>query len=165
MNSRFINFSQCVFSRQLLSSSLWPHGLQHIRLPCPSLSPEICSNSCPLSQWCHSAAPFPPSPNLSQHQGLFQWVSSLHRWPKYWSFSFSISLSNDYCVLISFRIESFVVLTIQRTLKSLLQLHSSKPSVLLHSAFFMVQLSHPHMTTGKTIRLNIWIFVGNVFAF
>ena len=81
--------------------------------------------------------------NLSQHQGLFQWVGSLHRWPKYWSFSFSIKPSNEYSGVISFRIDWFDLLVVQGTLKSLLQQHSSKALALLCSAFFMVQLSHP----------------------
>ena len=91
-----------------------------------------------------------PSPifNLSQHQCLFKW-SQL--WPKYWSFSFSISPSNDHSGLISFRTEWLDLLAVQGTLKSLLQHHSSKASILWHSAFFLVQLSHPYMTTGKTI--------------
>ena len=99
---------------------------------------------------------FPPSPpafNLSQHQGLFQWVSSLHQVTKYWSFSFSISPSNEYSGLISFRIDWLDLLAVQETLKSLFQHHSSKASVLQRSAFFMVQLSHPYVTTGKTIAL------------
>ena len=82
------------------------------------------------------------------------------RWPKYWSFSFTISPSNEYSGLISFRIDWFDLLAVQGTLKSLLQHHSSKASILQHSAFFMVQLSHPYMTTGKTIALTIWTFVG-----
>ena len=82
------------------------------------------------------------------------------RWPKYWSFSFNISPSNEYSGLISFNIDWFDLLTVQETLKSLLQHHSSKASVLQHSAFFMVQLSHPYMTTGKTIALTRWTFVG-----
>ena len=90
-------------------------------------------------------SPSPPAFNLSQHQGLFQWVGSFHQyWPKYWSFSFSISLSNEYSGLISFRIDWFDLLAVQGTLKSLLQHHSSKVSVLRYSAFFMVQLSHPY---------------------
>ena len=83
-------------------------------------------------------------------------------WPKYWSFSFSISPSNDYSGLISFRMDWSDLLAVQGTLKSLLQHHSSKASVLLRSAFFIVQLSHPHMTTGKTIALTRWTFVGKV---
>ena len=87
------------------------------------------------------------------------------RWPKYWSFSFSITLSNEYSGLISFRIYWLDLLEVQGILKSLLQHHSSKASILWHSAFFIVQLSHPYMTTGKTIALTIGNFVGNVSAF
>ena len=86
------------------------------------------------------------------------------RWPKYWSFSFSISPSNEYSGLISFRIDWFDLLAVQGTLKSLLQHHSSKASILWCSAFFMVQLSHPYMTTGKTIALTIWTFVNKVIS-
>ena len=82
------------------------------------------------------------------------------RWPKYWSFSLSISPSSEYSGLISFRIDWFDLLAVQGTLKSLLQYHSSEASILQHSAFFMVQLSHPYVTTGKTIALTIWTFVG-----
>ena len=96
------------------------------------------------------SSPSPPAFNLSQHQGLFKWVSSSIRWPKYWSFSFSISPSNQYSGLISFRMDWLDPLAVQGTLKSLLQHHSSKASILLCSAFFIVQLSHPYMTTGKT---------------
>ena len=86
------------------------------------------------------------------------------RLPKYWSFSFNIRLSNDYSGLISFRIEWFDLLGVQRTLKSLLQHHSSKASLLWHLAFFMVQISHPYMTTGKTIAWTRWTFVGKVMS-
>ena len=94
-----------LFSRSVMSDSLQPHGLQHARLPCPSLSPRVYSNSCPLSQWCFltissSSALFSFAFNFSQHQGLFQWLSSLHQVPKYWSFSFSINPSNEYSGLI-----------------------------------------------------------------
>ena len=90
---------------------------------------------------------------------------ALHiRWPKYWSFSFSISPSNNYSGLISFRTDWFDLLAVRGTLKSLLQHHSSKASIVWHSAFFMVQLSHPYMTTGKTIALTIWTFVGKVMS-
>ena len=88
----------------------------------------------------------------------------LIRWPEYWSFSFSISPSNEYSGLISFRIDWLGVLAVQRTLKSLLQHHSSKASILQHSAFFIVQLSHPYMTTGKTIALTRQTFVGKVMS-
>ena len=84
------------------------------------------------------------------------------RWPKYWRFSFSISPSNEYSGLISFRIDWFDLFAVQGTLKSLLQHHSSKASILWHSAFFLVQLSHPYMTTGKTIALTRQTFIGKV---
>ena len=108
----------------------------------------------------------PPSPtfSLSQPQGLFQWVSYLHQWPKYWSFSFSISPSNEYSGFISFRIDCFDFLAVQGTLRSLLQHHSSKASIIWCLTFFMVQLSHPYMSTGKTIVLIIWTFVGKVMS-
>ena len=86
------------------------------------------------------------------------------RWPKYWSFSFSISLSNEYSGLISFRMDWLVLLAVQGTLKSLHQHHSSKASMLWHSAFFMAQLSYPYITTTKTITLTIWIFIGRVMS-
>ena len=86
------------------------------------------------------------------------------RWPKYWSFNFSISLSNEYSESISFRMDWLDLLAVQGTLKSLLQHHSSKASILHHSAFFMVQLSHAYMTTRKTIALTIWTFVGKVMS-
>ena len=103
--------------------------------------------------------PIPPS------IGVFSNESTLHiRWPKYWSFSFSISPSNEHPGLISFRMDWLDLLAVQGTLKSLLQNHSSKASILLCSAFFIVQLSHPYMTTGKTIALTRWTFVGKVMS-
>ena len=108
------------------------------------------------------SSPSPPAFNLSQHQG-FSNESVLHiRWPKYWGFSFSISPSNEYSGLISFRIDWFD-LAVQGTLKNLLQHHSSKASILC-SAFFIVQISHPYVTTGKTIALTRWTFVGKVMS-
>ena len=153
-----------------MSSSLWPHELQRSRLPCLSPSPGACSNSCLLSWWCHptilSSVPFPPAFNLSQHQGLFQWAARHIRWPKYWSFSFSISISpsNEYSWFISIRIDWFDLLAVQGTLKSLLQHHSSKTSALRCSAFFVLQLSHPSMTTGKNKALTMWTFVSKVMS-
>ena len=92
-------------------------------------------------------------------------MSQLHiRWPKYWSCSFSISPFSEYLGLISFRMDWLDILAVQGTLKSLLQHHSSKVSILRHSAFFIVQLSHPYMTTGKTIPLTRWTFVGKVMS-
>ena len=140
-----------------MSYSLWPHGLQHARPPCPSSIPRVYSDSCPLSQWCHppissSVIQFSSCPHSFPESGSFQWVCSLPQVAKDWSFSFSISPSNEYSGLISFRIDCFDLLAVQATLKSLLQLHSSKASILWCSAFFMVQLSHPYMATGKTSR-------------
>ena len=101
------------------------------------------------------SSPSPPAFNLFQHQGLF-YESVLHiRWPKYGSFSFSISPSNEYSGLISFRMDWLDLLAVQGTLKSLLQYHSSKASILWFSAFFMIQLSHLYMTTGKTIAVTV----------
>ena len=123
------------FSCSVMSDSLWPHGLQHTRPPCPSPTPGACSNSCPLSQWCHpttssSAVPFSSCPPSCLVSGSFPlWLLCI-RWPKYWSFfSFSISASNDYSRLISFRTDWFDLLEVQGTLKSLLQHHSSKASI------------------------------------
>ena len=110
------------------------------------------------------SSPSPPALNLSQHKGLFQRVSCSPRLANYWSFSFSISPSNEYSGLISFRMDWLDLLAVQRSLKSLLQHHSSKASILRHSAFFTVQLSHPYMTTGKTIALTRWTFVGKVMS-
>ena len=125
------------------------------RIPCPSPTPGACSHSCPSSWWCHptisSSVLFSSCLQFSQHQGLFQWTSFSHQVAKYWSFNFSISPSNEYSGLISFRIDWFNLLVVQGILKSLLQHHSSKASVLWCSAFFMVHISHPCMTTGKTI--------------
>ena len=112
------------------------------------------------------SSPSPPALNLSQHRGLLIWNESplCMRWPKYWSFSFSISPSNGHPGLISFRMDWLGLLADQGTLKSLLQYHGSKASVLWHSAFFTVQLSHPYMTTRKTIALTRWTFVGKVMS-
>ena len=110
------------------------------------------------------SSPFPPAFNLSQHQGLFQWVSSCIRWSKYWSFSITISPSNEYLGLISFRIDWLDLLAVQGTCKSLFQHHSSKASILWCSAFFTVQISHPYMTTGKTIVLTIRTFFSKVMS-
>ena len=112
----------------------------------------------------HPLSSLSPSFNLSQHQG-FSKESVLHiRWPNYWSFSFSISPSNEYSRLVSFRMNWLELLAVQGTLKSLLQHHSSKASILWNSAFFIVQLSHPYMTTGKTIALTRQTFVGKVMS-
>ena len=106
-----------------------------------------------------------PSPQSFLASGFFPNKSALRiRWPNYWSFSFSISSSNEYSGLISFRMDWLDLLEVQGTLKSLLQHHSSKASILRHSVFFIVSLSHPYMTTGKTIVLTRWTFVGKVMS-
>jgi len=104
-------------------------------------------------------------PSIFPSIRVFSSESVFHiRWPKYWSFSFSISPSNEYSGLISFRMDWLDLLSVQGTLKSLLQQQSSKPSILWHSAFFIVQLPHPYMTTGKTRVLTRWAFVGKVMS-
>ena len=118
-----------LFSHWVMSDSLWPHELQHTRLPCPSLSPRVCSNSCLLTWWCYltissSAAFFFSCPQTLPASGSFSSESALHiRWPKYWSFS--ISPSNEYSGLIFFRINWYDLLAVQETLKNLLQHHNS----------------------------------------
>ena len=110
------------------------------------------------------SSPTPPALNLSQYQSLFQWISSSHQVPRVLELNFSISPSNKYSRLISLRIDWFGLLAVQGTLKSLLQLHSSKVSILCHSAFFMIRFLHSYMTTGKTIALTIQTFVDKVMS-
>ena len=155
------------FSRSVMSDSLRPHESKHARPPCPSPTPGVHSNSCPPSWWCHSAIsssviPFscpqslPTSESFPMSQ-LFAWsgqstgVSAL-----------ASVLPNEYPGLISFKMYRLDLLAVQGTLKHLLQHHSSKASVLRCSAFFTLQLSHPYMTTGKTIALTRRTFVGKV---
>ena len=145
-----------LFSHSIVSNSLWPHKLQDSRLLSPSPSSRVCSNSCPLSQWCHptissSVVPFsfclqsfPASRPFLMSQ-LFTWGDQ----------SIGASASVPVFPMISFRIGWFDLLAVQRTLKSLLQHNSSKASILRHSAFFIEQLSHPYMITGKTIALTM----------
>ena len=128
-----------------MSDSLGPHGLQHARPPCPSPTPGVYSNSCPLMPSNHLILYrlLLLLPSIFPSIRVFSNESVLPiRWPKYWSFSFSISPSNDYSGLISFRMDWFDLLAVQGTLKSLFQHHSSKASIFWCSAFFMVQLSH-----------------------
>ena len=148
-----------LFSCQVVSNYLRPHGLQQARLLCLSMSPRVCSNSCPLSQRCYltilsSATLFSfcllPSIRVSSSE-----LALCIRWPKYGIFSFSISPSNEYSGLISHKVDWFDLLAVQGTLKSLLQHHSSKASVLWPSAFFMLRLLHLYITAGKTIALTI----------
>ena len=149
-----------------MSDSLWPHGLQHARLPCPSSSPGVCSNSV---HWFSDAIqpshplslPSLPALNLSQHQNFSKTLTLCIMWLKYCSF---ISPSNEYSGLISFRIDWFDLFAVPGILVSFLQHHSLKTSILWCWAFFMVQLSHPYMTTGKTTSLTTWTFVGKVMS-
>ena len=158
------------FSCLVMSNSFRPHGLQHTTPPCPSPTPGASSNSTSIESvmpcnhliFCCPLL-FPPSifPSIR----VFSNESVLHsRWPKYWSFSFSISPSNEYSGLISFRMDWLDLLVVQGTLKSLLQHQSSKVSVLRCSAFFTIQLSHSYMTAGKTIALTRWTFVGKAMS-
>ena len=151
----------------VVSDSLWPHGRQHARLPRPSLAPSLLelvsiesvmpSNHLIL---CH---PLLLLPLIFPSISVFSNESALCiRWPKFWSFS--TSPPNEYSGLISFKMDWLDLLAIQGTLKSLLQLHSSKASILWCSAFFIVQLSHPYMITGKTIALTIGTFVSKVIS-
>ena len=137
------------FSHSVVSDSLRPHEPQHTRPPCPSPTPRVYPDSCPLSRWCHPTIsslsfPSPPAFNLSQHQGLFHESALLFRWPKYCSFSFNISSSNELSGLISFRIDWLDLFAVQGTLRRLLQHHSSKASILWPSAIFAVQLTFIH---------------------
>ena len=133
-SSYHIRKSVSQFSLSVVSDSLWPHGLQHTSPPCPSPTPGVYSNSCLLSRWCHptissSVVPFFLLPSIFPSIRVFSNESALRiRWPKYWSFSFNISPSNEYSGLISFRMDWLYLLAVQGTLKSLLQHHSSKAS-------------------------------------
>ena len=148
-----------------MSDSLRPHGLQDTRPPCPSPSPRVYSNSCPLSWRCHptissSVVPFSSCLQSFPSIGVFSDESALRiKWPKDWSFNFTISPASECSGLISFTVDWFDLLAVQRTLKRLLQ-HHLKVSILQCSAFFIVQLSHLYMTTEKTIALTRWTFVG-----
>ena len=154
------------FSRSVMSDSLRPHGLQHARHPCPSATPRVFSNSCSLSQWCHptfsaSVVTFSCCRQSFPASGFYQMSQFSISGGQNWSFRF-ISPSNEYSGLISFRMDWLDLLAVQGTLKSLLQYHNLKASVLWHSAFFMVQLTHPYVTTGKIIALTRQTFVSKV---
>ena len=156
-------------------NSLRPHRVQHVRFLCPSLSPGVCSNSCSLSQWyhptiiCHPLLPltliFPSIRVFSKESAL------LIRWPKYWSFSFSISPSNEYSGLISFRIDWFplgltgLIFLLSKGLSRVFSNTTLQKHQFFGAPFFMVQLSHPYMTTGKTIGLTRLWWQSNVSAF
>ena len=143
------------FSLSVVSDSLRPHILQHTRPPCSSSTPRVYSNSCPLSWWCHPTILSSVIPVSSCLQSFLA-SGSFPMSPLFTS----ISLSNEYSGLISFRIDWFDLLAVQGTLKSLLKHHSLKALILQCSAFFMVQLSHPYITNRKTIALTTWSFVG-----
>ena len=142
--------SSIQFTHSVMSDPLWPHGLQHVRLPCPIQTPRAYSNSCPSSWWCPSyhlilCHPLLLRASIFPSIRVFSHEIVLHiRWPKNRSFSFSIIPSNEYSGLISFRMDWLDLLAVQGTLKSLFQHHSSKASILRHSAFFIVH-SHIHM--------------------
>ena len=139
------------FSHSVMSDSLRLHGMQHARPPCPSPTPGVYFMSIELAMPSNHlilCRPLLILPSIFPTIRVFSNESNLHiRWPKYWSFSFNISSSNEHPGLISFRMDWLDLLAVQGTLKSLLQHHSSKVSNLQHSAFFIVQLSHPYMTT------------------
>ena len=151
-----------------MSNSLRPHGLQYARLPCPPPTPRVYSKFMSIESMMPSnhlilCRPLLLPPSIFPSIRVFSNESALHiRCPKYWSFI--ISPSNEYSGLISFRMDWLDLLVVQGTLKSLLQHHSSKASILRLSVFFTVQLSHPYMTTGKTIALIRWTFVDKVMS-
>ena len=148
-----------------MSDSLRPHGPQHARPPCLSPTPGVYSNLCPWNLWDDPTISSSVVPFSSRLQSFPALGSVLRiRSPKYWSFSFSISPSSEFSGLISFRADWLDLLAFQGTRKNLLQHHSSKASILWCSAFFIVQLPHPYMTTGKTIALTRWSFVGKVMS-
>ena len=165
--SLWVQFSQVTFS--VVSDSLWPHGLQHARPPYLSPTPRVYSNSCPLSRWCHptissSVVPF------TSHIQSFPALGSYQMSQLFESGGWIIGISASASVLpmnsglISFRMDWLDLLPDEGILKSSLQHHNSKASVLWISAFVIVQLSHPYVTTGKTIALTRWNFVGKVMS-
>ena len=157
------------FSRSVVSNSLQPHEPQHARplsITNPWSLPKLMSIVLGMpSNHLILCRPLLLLPSIFPNIGVFSNESALHfRWPKYWSFSFNISPSNEHPGLISFKIDWLDLIAVQGTLKSLLQHHSSKASILWYSAFFIVQLSHPFVATGKTIALTRQTFVGRVMS-
>ena len=152
-------FSLIQFSHSVMSDSLRPHGPQHARSPCPSPIPRAYPDSCPLSQWCHptissSVVPFSSCLQSFPAPGSFQMSQLFTSGGQSTGTATSTSSPSNECSgLISFRIDWFDLLAVQGTFKSVLQHHSSKALILRRSTFFIVQLSHPYMTTGKTIAL------------
>ena len=165
-----LEYSFVVVQSQVISDSLQPQGLQEARFPCTSLSQSLLRlMSIELVMLSNHLILFGPLlllPSIFPSIRVFSNVSALLiRWPKYWRFSFSISPSNKYSRLISFRIDWLDFLVVQGTLKSLLQHHYLKASILQRSAFFMVLLSHPYMTIGKTIALTILCWQSDASVF
>ena len=154
----------------MLLFSQWLHGLKHTRLPCPSLSPRVFSNSCPLSQWCYLTISF----SVISFSSLLQSFPASGSFPMSQLFASggqSIGASALVSVIpvniqdwFPYRMDWFELLAVQVILKNFLQHHNSKASIFQCSAFFMVQLSHPYMTTGKPIALTTWTFVGKVVS-
>ena len=151
-----------------MSDSLRSHESQHARPPCPSPTPGVHPNSCASSRWCHpaissSVVPFSSAFNLSQHQGLFKWVSSLHQVAKILEFQLSTSVlpmnTQDWSPL---GWTGWICLQSKGLSRVFSNTTVQKASIPRHSAFFIIQLSHPYMTTGKTIALTRWTFVGKV---
>ena len=162
--------SSVQFSRSVVSNSLRPHEPQHARPPCPSPTPGVYTNPCPSSRWCHpaissSVVPFSSCPQSLPASGSFP-VSQLFTsgGQSIGVSAFNISPSNEHPGLISFRMDWLDLLAVQGTLKNHLRHHNSKASILWHSAFFIVQLSQPYMTTGKTIALTRWTFVDDIMS-
>ena len=164
------NLPLLLLSHSAVSNSLWPHGVEHTRLPCPWLTLGVCSNSCLLSRWCHRAisslvAPFFSCLQSFPASGSFQWVHSSHQVAKVSELqlqhqSFQVLTQSWFHLGLT----GLISLLSKGTLKSLLQNHNLKASILWRSAFFMVQLSHSYMTTGKTIALTRRTFVGKVMS-
>ena len=164
-----MGFSSVQFSHSVMSNALRPHEPQHTRPPCPSPTPRVHPNPCPFSWWCHltvssSVVPFSSCPQSFPASESFP-MSQLFAWGGQSTGVSALASSFQWTPrLISFRMDWLNLLAIQGTLKSLLQHHSSKASILLRSAFFIVQLSHPYMTTEKIIALTRWTFVGKVMS-
>ena len=160
-----VTFKLCFCSVTESYLTIWLHGLQHARVPCSSPYLGLGSNAFPLSQWCcltisSSIVSFFLLPSIFPSIMVFSSESAVHiRWPKYWSFSFSISPSNEYSGLISFRIDWFELLAVQGNLESLLQHYNSKESIIWHAVFFMCQLSNLYIIIGETIASTTEAFV------
>ena len=169
---RSVNYIFIEFSSVQLLNHVWLCDLMDFSTPGLPVHHQLPEFTQTHVHWVSDAiqpshpvsSPSPPAFNLSQHQGLFKWVSSLHQVAKVLEFSFTISPSSEYSGLISFRMDWLDLPVVQGTLKNLLQHHSSKASIHRCPAFFIVQLSHPYMTTEKTIYLTRWTFVGQVMS-